>query len=472
MISEVVVASTSASSVHGSGGVVVYDSVTGSPLHTLKGSNGVPGGCSATPSSGEEGGVVAVAQSDKGVVHVYSWQKEQLHCKIILPQKLTAWCVSPCSAFCAGGTEDGRVFLWETRSGLLLASFDAHYRRINKLSFDAGARVLVSISDDAALNIWLVARLVDEDAQGQLPVPYATFTDHTLPIADVYVGLGAFPHARIYTAALDKTVKIWSVDPPSLLSTVEFPAALSALAVDSLERTLFAASKHELYRADLHATQPSLTWLSHSLKGNTTAAIKLGRDTSVNTAAFSVSANTLLVGCADGFVDCYDVRSQQHLKSLGNGKNSVVDVHSLVKPVDLGGVSSASAISANVTGSTAAAASALPPIMPLNTLKKTVGERDREDHTVQMRGGAKDCTEAFFDCLWDENEPVDHVVVTEKQPEKNNSNTTHMHKLQEELTESKAALEKANKINEDMFAAVSQLKKNQSVEAAAKRQKK
>ena len=39
--------------------------------------------------------------------------QEQLRSKIILPQKLSAWCVAPNNAYCAGGTDDGRVFVWE-----------------------------------------------------------------------------------------------------------------------------------------------------------------------------------------------------------------------------------------------------------------------------------------------------------------------------------------------------------------------
>lgn len=75
MISEVVVASTAGSSVHGSGGIFVYDTVTGSSLHSFKGSSGIAGACSAVPSTREFGGIVTTPQSDKGVLNVYSWQK-------------------------------------------------------------------------------------------------------------------------------------------------------------------------------------------------------------------------------------------------------------------------------------------------------------------------------------------------------------------------------------------------------------
>lgn len=309
-------------------------------------------------------------------------------------------------------------------------------------------------------------RLLDEDLQGQLPVPYCTFTDHMLPIKDVYVGLGAFPDARIYTSSLDKTVKVWSLASRSLISTIEFPTALSSLAVDKLERRLYVSFRNELYRADLHERQLSL----RSGEADTQERlIKVARDTTVNTMTFSVSSNTLFVGCQDGLIDCYDVRSHQHLKSLGNGKNGVVDVHSILKPIDLGGVSSASAITANVTGSTAAAVSALPPILPFSTLKKTMGEHDRDEHGVQLRGGNTTINDDFFDSLWDD--AAEEVVVREVKEAKADDNDARVQKLQEELSESKAALEKANKINEDMFAAVNKLK-SKPADSTNKRQKK
>lgn len=40
------------------------------------------------------------------------------------------------------------------------------------------------------------------------PTPFATLTDHTLPITAIVVGLGTFPRCRILTGSLDGSVKV------------------------------------------------------------------------------------------------------------------------------------------------------------------------------------------------------------------------------------------------------------------------
>lgn len=52
------------------------------------------------------------------------------------------------------------------------------------------------------------SRLLDETLQNELPTPYCSFTDHTLPVTDVVCGVGAFPSCRILTASVDHTVKV------------------------------------------------------------------------------------------------------------------------------------------------------------------------------------------------------------------------------------------------------------------------
>jgi hypothetical protein len=51
-------------------------------------------------------------------------------------------------------------------------------------------------------------RLLDEDLQAEIPAPYCSFTEHTLPVTDVSCGIGLFPSCRIFTASLDHSVKV------------------------------------------------------------------------------------------------------------------------------------------------------------------------------------------------------------------------------------------------------------------------
>lgn len=130
-------------------------------------------------------------------------------------------------------------------SGLLHASFTAHYRAITSLTFTSDSRLLLSSSLDSSIHIYLVSRLVDPAEEG-LPKPYGTLNDHTLGIRDVVVSRTSnVAGGRCWTASEDGTVKMWSLHPPfNLLSTFSFPAGIvpSTLAVEASERFFYVGT--------------------------------------------------------------------------------------------------------------------------------------------------------------------------------------------------------------------------------------
>ena len=53
------------------------------------------------------------AQLDRGIIHVYSWGKDTSKSKMILPEKIRSFKMSPSGTWCVGGSESGKLFLWE-----------------------------------------------------------------------------------------------------------------------------------------------------------------------------------------------------------------------------------------------------------------------------------------------------------------------------------------------------------------------
>lgn len=92
------------------------------------------------------------------------------------------------------------------------------------------------------------------------PAPYATLSDHTLPITDVSIGMGIFPRIRLMSASSDGSCKVtfpasstlsvltglqlWDLTIPTLplLTTFNFPAPaqVTHLSLDPSERFFFA----------------------------------------------------------------------------------------------------------------------------------------------------------------------------------------------------------------------------------------
>ncbi|KAI7947224.1 hypothetical protein MJO28_009132, partial [Puccinia striiformis f. sp. tritici] len=175
--------------------------------------------------------------------------------RLIPPGRVVVLALSPSGTYLATGSADGLVILWELSTGTLLASFDAHYKAVTCLAFSDDEAALVTASEDSMCSVWSIPTLVDEAFDSNLShTPYSIFSDHTLPISDLFISRGCFPDLRIFTASLDKTIKIWSPLYPSapLLSTFAVPGPAHHLTVDPLERFIIVSYATMLQNESSH----------------------------------------------------------------------------------------------------------------------------------------------------------------------------------------------------------------------------
>ena len=139
-------------------------------------------------------------------------------------------------------------------SGLLHASFTAHYRTVTTLNFSSDSRLLLTSSLDSSVHVYLVSRLVDP--QGDVQKPYGMLNDHTLSIRDVVVSkTSGAQGGRCWTASEDGTVKLWSLHSPfNLLTTFSFPPGVipSTITTEPSERYFYVGTAQgEVYHIPL-----------------------------------------------------------------------------------------------------------------------------------------------------------------------------------------------------------------------------
>ncbi|KAG1746716.1 WD40-repeat-containing domain protein [Suillus paluster] len=407
ILQEVILCATAPQpSASGSGSIVLHDIQTGTSLASFKQSSSAPHCTSFIETRDGQGGFILAAQQDKSILNVYNFQKDQLALKIVLPERLSCIALDNSGSFCAGGTTQGRIYLWEVASGILYNSWDAHYRHVNVLKFTHDGAALISGSDDSGVSVWSVARLVDDDAQNELPTPYCTLSDHTLPVKDIVCGLGAFPTCRVLTASLDHSVKLWDLSSQSLLTTFHFPKPISSAVWDITERLFFAASPDgSIYQVNLfrQRTEKHAGQTIEAVGGAGVSDIIRVADEDkqqhqpITALTISFTSSLLLVGTAAGLIHLYDIASHQLLRTISTHKGlSISHLATMLKPPDLVGHIS---LSLNL-GSSADAKDVIPvhPVVPFHRTKDT---KAREAHEVMMMLPVQDETPGGIPSAYD-----------------------------------------------------------------------
>ncbi|KAH8111012.1 pre-rRNA-processing protein IPI3 [Phellopilus nigrolimitatus] len=401
---ETVLCSTGASSSsQGLGAITLHDFQTGSLLASFKQTCADTHSTAVLQTKNGEGGFVLAAQPDKSILNAYYFQKDQIALKMVLPDKLSCIAIDKAGDYCAGGTAQGRIYLWEIASGILFNLWDAHYRKVTVLRFTHDGAALISGSEDSGVAVWPVSSLLANELQHEIPTPYCMLSDHTLPITDISCGIGSFPSCRILTSSIDHSVKLWDLASRSLLTTFLFPSPIHSLAFEIAERTFFAASSDSnpsgpggsVYQVKLFRKRDPQDIRSgvEALGGGGVAeAIRLETDPKrmiavgqpISSLAFSLTQSTLLVGTTTGEVHLYDIASHQLLRTLSPVKDkaqglSVTHIECMLKPPDLIGHIS---LGINVAGMTSA--KDVMPTRPVAPFQRVRDGKAREVHEVSM----------------------------------------------------------------------------------------
>jgi len=261
-LQEVVLCSTvSQTPAAGSGAIFIHDIQTGAALASFKQTNANPRCVAVLESKSTQGGFILAAQSDKSIMNVYNYQKvgytlqstlittqdlqDQLALKIVLPEKLSCVGIDNNGDYCAAGTSQGRMYLWEVRiigghkkeiplsasprspqaffttpgthitarSTLCSLPLTEQLLFLEVTILASASGLCLGQSDPFSSSVQLLSpprpiRLTNEEFLSELPTPFCSLSDHTLPITDIVCGVGVFPNCRVMTSSADHSVKV------------------------------------------------------------------------------------------------------------------------------------------------------------------------------------------------------------------------------------------------------------------------
>ncbi|CAG5105398.1 Oidioi.mRNA.OKI2018_I69.chr1.g2097.t1.cds [Oikopleura dioica] len=200
---------------------------------------------------------IIIIHANKPLIYAFKLQRSiQTPKKFVLPGKPMAICSPGIGKFVFVGIS-GSLYIWHVTSGRCIHSIQCHFQDINRIA--SNEHFTVTSSPDGQVNIFETVSLLDVNAQ---PKALIKLNAHSLPITDVFL-----EEDLLYTSSSDFTVKIWSLEELKenrsekekkikqsslLLSTLDFPAAVTSIALEGSMKTLFAStSDGRLHKMDM-----------------------------------------------------------------------------------------------------------------------------------------------------------------------------------------------------------------------------
>ncbi|KAJ3599938.1 hypothetical protein NHX12_033890 [Muraenolepis orangiensis] len=271
------------------------------------------------------------AQLGRNFINVWDVQrKDQMQQKILCPGVVTCLASSPNGLYLAAGIAES-LYLWEVSTGCLLAVLSRHYQDISCVQFtDDSSHFITGAKDNLAL-VWRLASVIQLD-QGPSPDPLHVLSRHSLPITDLHCGLMG-PQARVASASLDQTVKLWEVCSGELLLSILFDVGIMSVTLDPCEYFLFCGgSDGNIFQVSLcsQSLNRDQTFQSDS-DGN---QVFKGHRNLVSCLSVSMDGTLLLSGSHDETLRLWDIQSKQSIRCFTQ-KGHVTNCAIMVAPANM-----------------------------------------------------------------------------------------------------------------------------------------
>ncbi|XP_060797659.1 WD repeat-containing protein 18 [Neoarius graeffei] len=301
----------------------VFDPHTGTNLLSYRGGNS-----SARSLTILNGEYILGAQLGKNFINVWEIQrKDQLQQKIVCPGIVTCLTTSPDGFYVLAGIAEA-IYLWEVSTGNLLVILNRHYQDLSCLRFTDDSSHFVSGGKDNLALVWNLASVIQLDSS-RTPEPRHVLSRHSLPITDVHCGLMG-PQARVATASLDQTVKLWEISSGEMLLSVLFDISIMSVTLDPCEYFLFCGgSDGNIFQVSLCNTALSRDKTFQS-DGDGNQVFK-GHRNLVTCLSVSMDGTLLLSGSHDETVRMWDVQSKQCIRCI-NHKGQVTNAAIIPAP--------------------------------------------------------------------------------------------------------------------------------------------
>ncbi|XP_069686456.1 WD repeat-containing protein 18-like isoform X1 [Periplaneta americana] len=293
----------------------VWDPRVGTSLMTYK------GGGVASPHSlcllGKD--YLVMGDNSKPLLHAWQLNSQQpvlaKGIRLVCPGRVTSLAVSPDGCYCVTGIAEN-LHVWQAASGCHLTVAVRHFQHVNCIRFTDDGSHFVSGGEDALVLVWSLAYLLSNnggDVIGGQTEPRHVFSDHSLPVKDLYLGPGGI-RARLISVSVDKTCKVYDMTSGTVLLTVVFDLILTAVTMSAAELEVFVGGVNgNIYQIGIHSP-PRMR--DHHLTKEQKEKVFSGHEKAITCLSASVDGLTLLSGSVDTRVMIWNIPSRMCIRVI------------------------------------------------------------------------------------------------------------------------------------------------------------
>ena len=240
------------------------------------------------------------------------------------------------------GTKEGRLNIWNSQSGRLIADASAHFETIKHISLSTDDSLILSASSGGSVKLWIVWDLI-EASENKLTQTQDVFLKTEAESIAEYKGhtnqiTGAIINkfrTRVYTSSDDKTCRIWDLFSGTEIKTITCISPIRWMQVDQIESTVYLGCKNknvywywiDAVLSDINSKKSSKVLNAHKNE--------------ITTMALTKNERYLVVGNTDGVLYIWDLFEDDEFKTLERHKDfgGITNIVPITKPIWMFGLS-------------------------------------------------------------------------------------------------------------------------------------
>lgn len=271
------------------------------------------------------------ANSTKPLIHIWpvNSQEQIQNQRFVMPGRVNSLSVSSDGVYCAAGLAD-LVYIWHIPTGRMVASLGRHFQTVSVIKFTDDNSHFISAGQDGIVLVWSLSDVLSIPDRANI-VPKHSFSDHTLPVTGIKVGLGGL-RAMLYTISMDRTCRIYDLSQGQQLMNLVFQDGLTSIAVDRLETRIFVGCTTGGI-LEFQLTPPP-RMMEYHLEEKDMQNKFVGHKGNVTCLSLSMDNETMASGGQDQNVIIWHIESKQMLKTIPH-KGIVTTVYFTITPPNM-----------------------------------------------------------------------------------------------------------------------------------------